>query len=155
MDSSISVSSTIGRQSLKPNISRLNVSGAGLNRFSSEIFMQYSSRYINTQVPVGMSCWGVFGGSNNKNQLQEQVSCTKSKNPHSRQCWEYEQVSANLFPPGLVPNHSNTISVGRAVELEIDLFPTGAQPISNIACTVCSQQGELVNSYPAPATHLC
>ena len=33
MDSSISVSSTIGRQSLKPNISRLNVSGAGLNRF--------------------------------------------------------------------------------------------------------------------------
>ena len=35
MDSSISVSSTIRRQSLKPNISRLNVSGAGLNRFLS------------------------------------------------------------------------------------------------------------------------
>jgi len=35
MDSSISVSSTIGRQSLKPNISRLNVSGAGLNRSRS------------------------------------------------------------------------------------------------------------------------
>ena len=61
-------------------------------------------------------------------------------------------MSAHLFPPGLVPKHSNTISAGRAVELEIDLFPTGAQPILNIACTVCSQQGELVYSNPAPST---
>ena len=38
------------------------------------------------------------------------------------------------------------------MELGIDLFPTGAQPILSTACTVCSQQGELQYSNPALAT---
>ena len=36
------------------------------------------------------------------------------------------------------------------MELGIDLFPTGVQPTLSTACTVCSQQGELKYSNPAP-----
>ena len=54
------------------------------------------------QVTVGMSRRGVFGAARNvKDQLQEQVSCTQVKNPHSGKCRGYEQVSAYLLIPGL------------------------------------------------------